>query len=127
MALGIKITAAGSAGSAAGTGDSEAPLRGYLERIEYSYSVSPAIPAPATTTITITERDSGDAVLAIAAGNTNGVAYLRAPAVDMSNAAIAGSWTRMYFDGRFLHAAVAASDPGAVITLKFVISESYME
>jgi hypothetical protein len=105
------------AGAAVGSGDTP-PIFGYLEAIQYAYGS-----APATTTITITENDTSRAILAIPAGNTAGVAYVRAPAVNLSNAAIAGSWARIYLHNHSLHAAVSLANNANVLTVRFIFND----
>lgn len=118
----IAVTAAGTAGSATGTGYSECAVRGFLEYISYSYAG-----APNTTTITVTEEDTNRAVLSVSAGNTDGLAYVRAAAVNTANSAISGSWPRLYFQAHRLKVVVASSDNAAVITLRVQVSGEMVE
>lgn len=117
----VKVTAAGSAGSATGSADTEAPVRGFIEAIVYSYGT-----APNTTTITITEDDkfgNNRAILSVAAGNTAGVAYVRAPAVNLSNASITNSWASIYISGQPLKVAIAAANNGDVVTVRIIVRD----
>jgi hypothetical protein len=115
----VTVTAAGEAGSAVGTGITECPILGHIEYIAYDYT-----DAPASTTITITENGgAGRSILAVAAGNTDGVAYVRAPAVDQLNAAIAASFNRIFVPGYSLKVEVAASNPAAKVVVRIGVSQ----
>ena len=84
--------------------------------------------AAATTTVTVTENDNykatpfGRTFLAVPAGNTNTVIYPRANAVSTVDASIVASWPYVWEDGFSLKVAVAAANPGDVVTCVITMS-----
>lgn len=92
----IKVTTTGSAGSAAGSADSD-PINGILRAIRVDYHAS----APATTDLTVTELNSlGRTLLTKTDTATDDIVYPTVEADDAAFAAIADTVWPICIDGR---------------------------
>lgn len=120
--------AAGGAGVATATVNTPVPLSGYLESIEYHYAGG----APVTTVITVVDTQTmvlsgGRTIATVTAGNTDGVAYPRAAAVNTAGAAITNSAALIYIDRHVLTVNVSAANNGTIVTVLFRFSFTYKE
>lgn len=87
----VKVTTTGAAGSAAGTGTTEAGVRGFIESIQVDYHAS----APATTDVTIAEASNMARTLLTLTNNaTDKIVYPRVQVHDTAGAALTLDGTR---------------------------------
>lgn len=121
MELKLVLTAAGGAGTSTASGNTEAPIKGWIEAIAVKYTT-----APVTTTVTITENDNflSRSILAIPAGNTNTVFYPIHPVVNQSAAAVTNSW-QLHFVQYSMNVAVAAANNGTIVEVHFYLSNEF--
>lgn len=108
----IEVTVAGSAGSATGSANGQAPLCGMLKAIYVDYTAQPA-----TCDVTITSN--GQAVLTLTNANTDGWFYPRTQIDDVAGAAISAQYDSIPIDD-YISVAVAQGDAGSV-TVKVLI------
>lgn len=107
-AYSLRITTTGSAGSAAGSADSE-PVEGILEAVKIDYTSMPA-----STDVTLTELSApARTLLTIADANTDDVFY---PTMTEDDASGVAQTTRrpFYVSGR-LRASAAQADAGVIV------------
>lgn len=102
----VRVTTAGSAGSATGTADSE-PIYGSLSAIKVDYNAS----TPATTTVSIAEVGGlGRTVLSKAASATDATHYPVIQAQDTSGSNITGQYQPIRLTGERLRVTLALSN-----------------
>jgi hypothetical protein len=118
----LKVTTAGSAGSATGSATTETPIRGFIE--SWKFNFDPAVPA--TTDTTLSEVGGMARTLrTISNSATDVTEYPRVQATDTAGAAITGVYERFYIPGRYLSVSLAQSDAVTdALVLTINVSES---
>lgn len=115
------ITAAGSAGSATGSGTTGAPLSGFLKAIKVVQAATPA----ATTDITITLTNGATTITLLTITNSSTASkwyYPRALAQGVDGADLTGWYVEIPLDG-YVSAAIAQGDPNQTLVVTLVYQE----
>lgn len=104
----IRVTVAGTAGSATGTTTYEQPINGCLVSVHIDYTSQPS-----TADVTITSTNPTQTLLTKSNANTDAWFSPRVQACDTSGAAITGWYEEMVICG-YVNVAVAQGDAGTV-------------
>ena len=98
----LQVTTTGSAGNATGSAESQDPVRAEVECIQVKYNAMPV-----TTNVKVREVGGLGRVLLDVTGATDGVFYVRAPAVTSTNVSIANSYVSYVVENALLKVEVA--------------------